>query len=137
MNINTRNIFFVLYETPNRIKDIASVLMDHLSAFSQKIMKKLILVGDFNIPDIDWNSKFSHSALGKTILKPSSEWNLNQIIDFPIQKNNTFDSVFVSNSMNVFSVDALPPVAEKCDNIAILFRIGYFFAKPKLRKVVS
>ena len=59
------------------------------------------IVGDFNLPDIDWSSYFSSSFLDVQFLNLLSENNLTQMVDVPThEKGNVLDLVIVNDPLN-------------------------------------
>ena len=80
--------------------------MDNLAAAEGLPM---ILVGDFNIPEIQWVSKLHKSPTSPQLRKKSSrastltsicnEMKLRQWVDKPTRKDNILDLVFTSESL--------------------------------------
>jgi hypothetical protein len=69
-----------------------------------------ILGGDFNAPDINWQSnnitgaKYYSKKVNQTYLDLAAEHSLEQMVDFPTRGDNTLDLVFTSHSSYMLSV---------------------------------
>ena len=73
--------------------------------------------GDFNLPDIDWNSNFvvGHQypkVINDTFLKLIKDLNLEQTIDFPTRNNNYLDLLLTNNPSLVTCVADLSGISD-------------------------
>ena len=63
--------------------------------------RRIILLGDFNTPDICWQSYHSSSVDSTLFLDAIDTWNLMQIIDKPTHIHGNIDLVFVCDDHNI------------------------------------
>jgi hypothetical protein len=72
-----------------------------------------LLVGDFNLPDINWELQTSpHSYRQDEYLALFSEFNLSQVVEVPTRGENILDLILTSERYCVNSVRAHPPLAK-------------------------
>ena len=70
----------------------------------KKIEKQTIIVGDFNLPDINWSDMVSTSR-GRPVLDAATEENLEQMVHFPTRiKGNTLDLILTNCPDKIISV---------------------------------
>ena len=71
----------------------------------------LILCGDFNMPDTDWNNSVTvggsldHKRQASAMMELRDELFLNQIVDVPTRIDNVLDLVFVDDSRLIMNVE--------------------------------
>lgn len=65
---------------------------------------KIILLGDFNFPNIDWRNLTGKNTADKVFLDFSFESKLFQVVDFPSRGNNFLDLIFASERQLVNNV---------------------------------
>lgn len=62
---------------------------------------RFILLGDFNLPDIDWQSMKFHSACSDVLIDTMLRFNLHQVVNQPTrvqgETSNILDLIFLSN----------------------------------------
>jgi endonuclease/exonuclease/phosphatase family metal-dependent hydrolase len=64
-----------------------------------------IIIGDFNLPGIDWKSEQARDAKGKLLLETAVEEGLQQLVDFPTHtKGNTLDLLLTNYPDKVIEV---------------------------------
>ena len=64
-----------------------------------------VLIGDFNLPGIDWQNEQSKDARGKLLLEAAMEGGLQQIVDFPTHtKGNILDLIMTNCSEKIIEV---------------------------------
>ena len=99
------------------IKDVFKCIALHRSNRS-----KLFILGDFNMPSIDWKTLTSPSRCGKLFLDFCSSNSLKQHISEPTTIHNSTLDLFLCDefSANILqSVKVLPPMTTSCDHSTI------------------
>ena len=113
----------------------------HLSnIISRKKFQTHIVVGDFNLPDINWTANSSSSELGHNFIELFNNFGFLQIIDQPThEKGRTLDLLFSNKVRAVEDVNVLGS-NEICssDHFGITFDIKMKFKnKVKNRKIFN
>ena len=85
----------------------------------------LLLSGDFNLPDIDWEKNalkenLSHHRESRSYLVTISELGLRQFVDFPTRGDNILDLILANKEFSVSNVLSCPGVSDH-DMIAYNF----------------
>ena len=106
----------VFYAPPNKAAVAVPMLCEHLGTFPQEVIGRLILAGDFNIPNVDWSRFISTVPNGTLLLNLLREMSWKQLITFPTRLNNILDLVFTPVSFPVSNVQLIPPPSAKCDH---------------------
>ena len=100
---NEKDIYLCSYYMPHRnLKDIARLDESLKQATNQKKGKHIILAGDFNCPDINWekmsvNKGAADREVQQALLYVTIEHGLSQVHDQPTRDNNLLDLVFTNN----------------------------------------
>ena len=90
----------LIYRSPN----FSPANNDELNNLITSLPKNCIIFGDFNYPNIDWNSYTSSSSTCKTFLDIVITKDYNQIIDFPTHlKGNILDLVLTDLPRDIIS----------------------------------
>ena len=100
-------------------------------------------IGDFNIPDIDWNGLTIKNTnqyplrVSQTFLDIALDMSLEQIVDFPTRGDNQLDLVFTSHPSHKVRCKPLPPIGLKSDHDVVLLdtSLQAVRAKPVKRKI--
>lgn len=91
-------IIIACYRPPDSdrsfIDDLSTILLDIKSQFP---CANLMVCGDFNFPDIDWDNLTASSRHSKDFLDLILSFNLAQTVGIPTRGSNTLDLVLVSN----------------------------------------
>jgi hypothetical protein len=67
--------------------------------------KNTILIGDFNLPGIEWHKEQSKDAKGRILLEAALEGGLQQLVDFPTHtKGNILDLILTNCSDKVIEI---------------------------------
>ena len=90
----------VLYRPPN---DDTKPLEDLKLALNQILLRELILVGDFNLPFIDWsNARALETSANYELPVENLQDNfLTQLVKSPVRENNVLDLLFVTSPNTV------------------------------------
>ncbi len=107
----------VFYGPPISIRTSLPALFEHFRDMSQDVIKRLIVFGDFNTPDVSWQHQTASSSHGQQLLDACREFDLKQLINFPTRGDNTLDLVFLPCSLPVISVTAISPPAASNDHV--------------------
>ena len=90
----------LIYRSPNSSHDNN----DELNKLLYSLPRNCIIFGDFNYPNIDWNSYSSNSSTCKTFLDTVISKDLTQIINFPTHlKGNILDLVLTDLPSEIIS----------------------------------
>ena len=90
----------LIYRSPNSSHDNN----DELNKLLYSLPRNCIIFGDFNYPNIDWNSYSSNSSTCKTFLDTVMSKDLTQIINFPTHlKGNILDLVLTDLPSEIIS----------------------------------
>jgi len=67
--------------------------------------EKTILIGDFNLPGIDWEQEKAKDARGRELLEAAMEAGMQQLVNFPTHvKGNILDLLLTNCSDKVLEV---------------------------------
>ena len=77
----------------------------------------LLLSGDFNLPDIDWETNTlkenpTHQRESRLLLEMSSELGLKQFVDFPTRGSNILDLILANKEFSVSDLLSCPGVSD-------------------------
>jgi hypothetical protein len=93
--------FSPVYRSPNS----APETMDTLEDFIRQADKNNVIMGDFNLPGIDWSKKSATGGRDKQFLQACMESDLEQVVDFPTQvRGNVLDLVLTNVPERVVEV---------------------------------
>jgi hypothetical protein len=88
------------YRPPNSSKENT----EELCKLLRELPRNSILIGDINLPDIDWNAGRA-GPRGSALLETMKETDLEQLVRFPTHdKGNTLDLVITNMAGNIISV---------------------------------
>ena len=77
---------------------------DNLCSIIKNLEKQTIIVGDFNLPDINWQNMTS-STRGRAVLEAAVEENLEQMVRIPTHtKGNTLDLILTNCPEKILTV---------------------------------
>ena len=113
----------VLYRPPN---DDTKPLEDLKLALNQILLRELILVGDFNLPFIDWsNARALETSANYELPVENLQDNfLTQLGKSPVRENNVLDLLFVTSPNTVKKkISVAAPSDHFSDHNLIMFSI--------------
>ena len=93
----------LIYRPPDISYENSLLLYNQISRLVENV-KNYTLLGDFNIPDINWSELTAQSVLAKEFLTFCLKIGANQCVDFPTRQNNTIDLVLCSDRNFVKSI---------------------------------
>lgn len=91
-------IISVFYRPPASSPDTLFLLADYINTRSFHA-SSIILMGDFNTPDIHWPSLSHRSSLGSELINFSLSFGLTQVVDGATRQNAVLHLVFVSSDL--------------------------------------
>ena len=115
---NKKDIYLCSYYMPHRnLNDIARLDESLKEVTNHKKGKHIILAGDFNCPDINWeemtvNKGAADREVQQALLDLTTEHGLSQIHDQPTRDNNLLDLVFTNNPSIVKSSTSVPGISD-------------------------
>ena len=126
------------YMPKRNMKDLCE-LKKSLELLNGNKPKDIILCGDFNCPDIDWEHltlKHGQNIQDKSeqqfLIDISTEFNLTQIHDKPTREDNLLDLVFTTNSSLIKSTTNAPGISDHDMVITDSdIKPNYSFSKPR------
>ena len=101
-------ILACLYRPPESTLDsfteAIKFISDYLNSLDDCFKYKVLILGDFNLPDVDWTQKNSSnlSQSSKTLLSFMGEFFLTQEVRIPTRIDNTLD-LFITNTSNMIA----------------------------------
>ena len=121
--------FCCVYIPPDyaRIKQNITTVCNAIKKITPKT-DPLYILGDFNLPAIDWIHSTSHDPSGKTFLEFCADNGLTQCIEEATHnKGNTLDILLMNPAAaNLLqSSTVLPPMCSTCDHSLISFNIRF------------
>jgi hypothetical protein len=112
-------VFYLIYRSPNAPPQI----MNDLESLVRGVKKNAILVGDFNLPDIDWEMG-TGSARTASFLEAVDDVMLTQMVDFSTQvKGNCLDLVLTNIPERIVDIEEAGRLG-KSDHEMILLTVG-------------
>lgn len=105
------------YYMPHRNMSDVNELRKSLELATNDKEKQMIIAGDFNCPDIDWQSLSLRSnaqdkEVQQAILDLSIDFNLTQVIDKPTREKNILDLLFTNNPSLIKSTANAPGISD-------------------------
>lgn len=100
-------IIIMLYRPPSCSDIVFTDVMDKLSdcMFSLPCpLPNIIFLGDFNLPNMDWNSSVPNCCFANTLCQFVDSFFLQQLVTVPTRKNNILDLIF-SNCELIKNID--------------------------------
>lgn len=94
---------FLIYRSPNATQES----IDNLAALLRSAGKNSILIGDFNLPEVNWETGLAPGRLG-ALMAAIEDGLMDQLVDYPTHiKGNTLDLVFTNIPDRVSSTRAI------------------------------
>jgi len=117
----------VLYRPPyydTNAKQLVNKLIDFLTKYATDSSKHHVLVGDLNLPHIDWkhltcSADYIHSIVFDFIIK----YGFCQLVTFGTRQDNLLDVVLSDDELLIASVAPQPPIGHS-DHLVIEFVIA-------------
>ena len=115
---NTRPVAIcTFYRPPSSTLEVMENLKDALMQMVASRNTTLLLSGDFNLPDINWETNAlkenpSHQRESRLFLEAVSELGLKQFVDFPTRGDNILDLILTNQEFSVNNVISCPGVSD-------------------------
>jgi Endonuclease-reverse transcriptase len=76
-----------------------------LGELIKNVEKKCIMIGDFNVPDINWEAGMARGRVDAELLEATQVAGLEQLIDFPTHvRGNTLDLLLTNIPENISNI---------------------------------
>ena len=103
--------------------DVFAKLRQSIEAIPSRLRRNILLVGDFNCPDINWQDMSAESARTKELVKVTKEFGLFQRVRGVTRQRKTssscLDLIFVTQIGLVRNVCVVPPPAATNDHFGL------------------
>jgi len=100
-----------IYVPPNPDSPHITDLITYLSDIMSSHCNDTILLGDFNMPDIDWSTLSSSSHHSASFCDFTFNYNLSQLIDKPTHiKGNTLDLILTNTCHRIKNINISTPM---------------------------
>ena len=115
---NNKDLYICSYYMPHRNMGDILALEESLNRFNtQHRDKTIILAGDFNCPDVDWNNLAvrvgaQDREVQQALLDLTSEHGLTQVHHEPTRQNNILDLVFTNNPSIIKTSTSVPGISD-------------------------
>ena len=106
----------LLYRPPGNSYDIVlnELLVSALDYLSSSSCQRHVILGDFNLPTIDWpNCYFPSNQPYSCLCEYIFNSGYHQVVNSPTREQNILDLVLVSDLFIVSSVTVLPPISSR------------------------
>ncbi len=91
-----------------------------------------VLVGDFNLPDINWSSLSSHSALSDDFCEFVFDCNLSQLVEEPTHiKGNCLDLILTNIPANIGPIQVQKTSIVQSDHFMLSFTLSAICSHPR------
>ncbi len=125
-----KQLIMAVYRSPNSPPDNNSKLHEMIQSLNQSNYSHILLLGDFNYPELEWSSGASLgncSQNATAFVDAVNDAFLYQHIDFPTryrpnETSNTLDLIFTNEESMVEEVSESAPLG-KSDHVVITFKL--------------
>ena len=115
---------------PPKPNDIyVNTLLSYLAEFTSS-SEHVIIVGDFNLPDINWSTLTGTSPLSTSFCDLMFDHNLVQFVDSPTHIKGNILDIVLSNTSFIRDVHVEPSQSFGSDHFLVLFNIECSLMKP-------
>jgi hypothetical protein len=121
----------LVYRPPDLSLEQTQLMCDELAVLLS-VPHKSILLGDFNLPGIDWGGSGSSSASKTEVVFYDFclDVDLIQLVTLPTRKNHILDLVFASDPTLITQLAVQPKFSSSCDHLSVTFSIDLSFTTP-------
>ena len=118
----TKTVIAVVYRAPRANYCDTKAMFSQLDAILTRSSDQIIVVGDFNVPHMDWHTGTlaSDTPVESLIRQFACEHSLTQLAQQPTRGSALLDLVFISSRLSVSFIDELSPVAGSDHNAQLL-----------------
>ncbi len=125
-------IFCLTYLPPDSHVDLVSCLLNHLVPITES--QQTVILGDFNFPDINWDTLSGSSPGAKLLCDFTSDQNLCQLVEDPTHSKGNILDIVLTNSPEVISNLIVQPLSYlpclSSDHHPITFQISCSVTTP-------
>ena len=121
---NDPTIICLVYNPPNSTEECLLTLFDYIRSTANLCNDKLILIGDFNFPSINWDLLQGNTPITNSFCDLIFDLNLTQLIDQPTHSGgNILDLVLtnIENSITSLTIQSANFLTFNSDHSAITF----------------
>ena len=133
--LNNRNrLYGTVYRSPNSSIENNKKLLANLR-WARDRYKEILVVGDFNLPSISWETFEASGTFAREFLEVTEETNLEQLVTEATryrhgQNPSLLDLILSDESDTIENIQHLPPIG-KSDHVNIVFQLkNAFITKP-------
>ena len=101
--------FILVYRPPNTTLDDSTCLFQRLESYISEVAR-VVLFGDFNLPDIDWANLTCTRPSSRCFLDMCDDIPLRQNVSTPTRGSNTLDLVLTLPDAHVHNIKTFPPL---------------------------
>ena len=95
---------YLVYRSPNSSNANNEILFETM----KNVKTNSIIIGDFNLPNIDWKLDKGYDSKSKLFLEAVDEAQLTQLVDFPTHiRGNLLDLVLTNTPEKILNIDCL------------------------------
>ena len=117
-------IISVVYSPPNASDVYLNSLINYLKDLLSDVEAKVIILGDFNLPDINWLTLSANSDFANTFCEFVYDNGLSQLISDPTHNRGNILDLLLTNCPNLISNTEVKIDFELCtDHFPILFSL--------------
>ena len=115
---STNLLLFCVDRSPNTDVTYQASLCNYIITMTKKYPNaNICCTGDFNLPDIDWDSESIHShryplAVNDLMLNMSVECGFTQVVNFPTREKNTLDLFFTTYPSCIQQCEPIPGISD-------------------------
>ena len=83
VDVSSANIIVcVFYSPPVNVRATTVQFVEYIQSLSHDVIQRLIVLGDFKVPGVDWAGRSARTLHGHALLEATREFNFKQIVDF-------------------------------------------------------
>ena len=115
---STNLLSFCVDRFPNTDVTYQASLCNYIITMTKKYPNaNICCTGDFNLPDIDWDSESIHShrypfAVNDLMLNMSVECGFTQVVNFPTREKNILDLFFTTYPSCIQQCEPIPGISD-------------------------
>ena len=106
----------LIYRPPDTSLDNSRLLFDTVYDCLENV-KLYTLLGDFNLPDIDWSDYSAASQISREFVTLCFKLGAQQCVDFPTRHNNVIDLILCPSKNLIQSINAETPFSTSDHNM--------------------
>ena len=112
------------YSPPNSTPSTTASLVEYISnILSRYPTNDCIILGDLNLPEIDWDTLTANSEAGKSICDCFFKFNIHQIIREPTHIKGNLLDIVATNNPQLLSNIHIDSTSQRSDHYLISFYI--------------